>query len=215
MQISILVLLILLAAVFIVGYLVGANNPLSSVKKKIQDEAKGLLKKLPLILVPIVLLLSSCQQYGSAIKGTYTSTGSDCVFAPLDSTWRASAAKGWVAIDSSHAGNPMMCTVWVKVDPTWRQKWQIAHANGSATTAYILWILAFAAIVFGVIMGNKGGSAPVVVGSFLLAIVFCWFAFSSIDWAITKEAAMPKSMYDNLMQTDGSLEGYWDANLLK
>lgn len=37
---------IVLAAVFIVGYLVGANNPLASVKKKIADDAKGLLKKL-------------------------------------------------------------------------------------------------------------------------------------------------------------------------
>lgn len=210
-----LLAIILIVIAFIVGYFVGANNPLSSVKKKIEDKAAGVLKKLPVILVPIVLLLSSCQQYGSEIKGTYAGTGNDCVFAPLDSTWRASAAKGWVAIDSSHAGNPMMCTVWVKVDPTWRQKWQIASANGSATVAYILWAIALIAIVFGVIMGNKGGSAPVVVGSFLLAIVLCWFAFSSIDWAITKEAAMPKSMYDNLMQTDGSLKGYWDANLLK
>lgn len=34
-----------LIAVFAVGYLVGSNNPLPSVVKKIEDKAKGIVNK--------------------------------------------------------------------------------------------------------------------------------------------------------------------------
>lgn len=171
------------------------------------------MKKCLYLLFPALLLLASCQQYGNSVVSTYNSQL--CLYRPIDAATLDSAAKGWVDIDSNHAGNPSVCAVLVKVEPSWSQKWEIAKANGSAVVAYILFAAAIISIGVGIYFGNKGGSIPLVVGSFVLAIVLCWFAASSIDWAITKEAELPKALYDSLMSKDGNLKAFWDQNLLK
>lgn len=202
-----LIIVILIIAAFIFGYLVGAHYPLSSVKKKIQDEAKGLLKKLPFIILPI-LLLTSCSKYSDTISGEVVQTGDACHYRPIDSATIDSAAKGWVSIQTTD-GNPLICRVDVKTDASWPQKFAIANHKGGALVTYVLWAIAVIAIVFGIIKGNKGGGITVVVGSFALAIVLFCFGAASINWAVTKEFSMPKAVYEN----PDARHAYEDTNL--
>lgn len=47
MHISLGLLALLLAAVFVLGYFVGARNPPAAIKKDVAEDAKNLLKKVP------------------------------------------------------------------------------------------------------------------------------------------------------------------------
>lgn len=202
-----LIFIILIVAAFILGYFVGANNPLPAVEKKIADKAKGLLKKLPFVAIPL-LLMTSCSKYSDTISGQVVQTGDACHYRPVDSLTVDSAAKGWVSIELTD-GNPLICRVDVKTDASWPQKFAIANHKGRALLTYVLWAIAVIAIFFGIVKGNKGGNITVVVGSFALAIVLFCFGAASINWAITKEFSMPKAVYDN----PDARHAYEDANL--
>jgi len=198
-----LIAIILIIAAFIVGYFVGANNPLSSVKKKIIDKAKGLL-----VFLPLVLLLSSCYRYGDTITGQVVQTGDACHYRPMDSLTKDSADKGWVSIQTTD-GNPLICRVDVKTEASWRQKLSIAWHKGGAGVSIVLLVFAVVSVVFAIIQGNKGGSYTAVIGPIVLAIILLCFSAASIGWAITKEFSMPKAVYDN----PDARHAYEDANL--
>jgi hypothetical protein len=157
------------------------------------------MKKL-LFLIPVLLLLASCQKYGDKITQRYT------------------AQQGhWEPVTDS-AGR-FTSTVEVfdsvyKVVPSKVQKYALAKKNGRLAVCYIFLGLSIALILFGIIF-LSGGGKPIGLAAFPAAIICLWIAASSIDWAVTKEAEIPKVTYDSLMKADGNLKVFWDQNLYK
>lgn len=170
------------------------------------------MKKL-LFLIPFLLLLASCQKYGDKITQTYTSQ--QCRFAPLDSITLDSAKKGYVVIDSAHAGNPSICAVLVKIVPSRLQKYRMAKAHGGLALCYTLVAISIGLIVFGIFYLNGGGKAVVGIGAFILSILLLPFAGEAIDWAVNKEIAIPKPTYDSLKGSPDGFKDFWDQNLYK
>jgi hypothetical protein len=171
------------------------------------------MKKLLIFLLPMALL-ASCSEYDTSIHGVDSHT--QCAFRPLDQAIRDSAAKGWVSIDSSHAGNPLVCRVDVKVWASWRQKWAIARHNGSEGPAIAIWFIGFLCICFSFYQGVWGKqTALLVVGPAVLGIALGWLGAAQVDWSFTKEAMIPKWLYDQLMASDGNLAKFWAENLFK
>ena len=162
------------------------------------------------ILVLAVAGFASCQPYGDKVDGN-PCPGTDCAFRPVTADDREAATKGWITIDSAHAGNPLVCPVMVKVEASWPQKWAIAKHDGSAAIAIILWVLAGGCLVLSFLGTIWAKGLSWIVGFACFAIVLCWFGASYVDWAFTKEIEVTKQLFD----TPGALKAYWDANLFK
>lgn len=170
------------------------------------------MKKLLFLILP-VLLLASCKPYGDNITQTYTSQ--QCSMRPLDPATLDSAKNGYVAIDSGHAGNPSICAVLYKIEPSFLQKWELSKKNGARTWCFIFLAAAIALIGFGIKYSSGGGKPIIPLGAFVLAIIFLCCSAGVIDWAHTKEAAIPKATYDSLKATPDGLKSFWDENLYK
>ena len=162
------------------------------------------------VLILLTFLLSSCQKYGSSISAPFTSQ--QCPFRVLDQATRDSAAKGWVVIDSSHAGNPSICGVKYVIQPSWLQRYSIAKRNGTIIWFYVFISVGISLIVFGIKNGNnpspKQKSLPIAL--FIAAILFLAAAAGVVEWAHGKEAEISKAVYDA-----GDLKTFWDENLYK
>lgn len=170
------------------------------------------MKKLLFLILP-VLPLASCQQYGDKITQTYTAQ--QCPMRPLDAATLDSAQKGYVVIDSSHVGNPSICAVLYKIEPSFAQKWELSKKNGARTWCFIFLAAAIALIGFGIKYSSGGGKPIIPLGAFVLAIILLCCSAGVIDWAHTKEAEIPKSAYDSLKATPDGLKPFWDENLYK
>jgi hypothetical protein len=153
-----------------------------------------------LFLLPVILLLASCQKYGDKIIQRYT------------------AQRGhWVSVTDSAGkitSNVEVFDSLYKVVPSKVQKYALAKTSGRLAVCYIFLGLATALFLFGIIY-LSGGGKPIGIGTFVVGIIFLWIAASSIDWAVTKEAEIPKITYDSLMKSDGNLKVFWDQNLYK
>jgi hypothetical protein len=158
------------------------------------------MKKL-LFLIPVLLLLASCQRYGDKITQHITSNQGH--FHPV--TDSAGKITGTVLVFDS---------LYV-VQPSKVQRYALAKKNGQLTWCYIFLGLAIASGAFGIVYLSGGGKPAIGLSSFALAIFLLCFAASSIDWAVTKEAEIPKVTYDSLMKADGNLKVFWDQNLYK
>lgn len=137
------------------------------------------------------------------------------VYRPLDSLTLDSARHGYVSIDSSHAGNPQIFTMFKTVEPSWSQKWSIAKHNGTLWIGIMFVILAvfFAGLgfYFTINVPEKFKLAPVACG--LLCVVMCWCFGGAVDWAHTKNADIPVWQYDQLMKESGNLDQFWSTHL--
>lgn len=157
------------------------------------------MKKL-LFLIPIILLLASCQPYGDKIKSRFVSQQGHWV--PVKDS-AGDVIKNNLVFDSSYT-----------IVPSTRQKYALAKKNGRLTVCYIFLALAIGLIVFGIIF-LSGGGKPIGLVAFPAAIICFLCAVGSIDWAVTKEADIPKTTYDSLKATPDGLKPFWDENLYK
>jgi hypothetical protein len=164
-------------------------------------------------LVFLLILFSSCS--GISIKSTYPDNQG--YFAPLTDSVRQQAKDGYIQIDSSHAGNPLIQTVMVTVQPSFSQKVEITKQSGVFIWAIILAVVALALILVGIIHSSSGGKfTSVTVWVFVLAIAMVIGAYALIDWAHVKEIAMSKMQYDFLKSQPGDqLKQYVDQLLFK
>lgn len=170
------------------------------------------MKKL-FFLIPFLLLLASCKEYGDKIIQTYTSQ--QCPMRPLDAATLDSAKKGYVVIDSAHAGNPSICAVLVKIVPARLQKYRLAKEHGGLALCYTLVGISIGLIVFGIFYLNGGGKAVIGIAAFILSILLLPFAGEAIDWAVMKEVEIPKATYDTLKGSPDGFKSFWDQNLTK
>src|SRR5882762_6484402 len=143
------------------------------------------MKKL-FFLIPFLLLLASCQKYGDKITQRYISQ---------QGYWY------WDTV-SDNAGkitsNVELFDSLYKVVPSKTQKYALAKKNGGLTVCYIFLGLAIVLILFGIIYLSGGGKS-IGLAAFPVAIICLWAAAGSIDWAVSKEAEIPKITYDSLM----------------
>jgi len=158
------------------------------------------MKKL-LFLIPILLLLASCQKYGDKITQRYISQQGHWELVGDSSD---KIIRRVLVFDSLY-----------KVVPSKVQKYALAKSNGQLVVCYVFLGLSIALIVFGIIYLSGAGKSYIGIGAFILAILLLPVAASSIDWAVTKEAEIPKATYDSLMKADGNLKVFWDQNLYK
>lgn len=153
-----------------------------------------------LFVLPAIMLLTSCQHYGDKITQRYT------------------AQQGhWEPVTDSSGkitSNAEVFDSLYKVVPSKIQKYALAEKNGRLAVCYIFLGLAGALIAFGIAF-LSGGGKPIVLATFPAAIICLCIAAASIDWAVTKEAEIPKVTYDSLMKADGNLKVFWDQNLYK
>jgi hypothetical protein len=136
---------------------------------------------------------------------------------PLTDSIRQLAADGYIHIDSSHAGNPLIQTVMVRVSPSFSQKVAITKHTRVFGWAVALVIVAWLLIGFGIwYSSNAGKFTGAAAWIFVLAIVLHFSAFSLVDSAHTKEIAMPKMQYDFLKSQPGDqLKQYVDQILFQ
>lgn len=163
-----------------------------------------------LVFVLLAFLFSSCQKYGDSISAPFTSQ--QCPFRVLDQATRDSAAKGWVVIDSSHAGNPSICGVKYVIQPSWLQRYSIAKRNGTIFWFYVFLSVGIGLIIFGIKIGNNPSSKQkaLPIALFIAAVLVLAAAAAVVEWAHTKEVEISKAVYDA-----GDLKTFWDENLYK
>lgn len=159
------------------------------------------MKKL-LYLIPILLLLASCQKYGDKITQRYTSQQGH--WAPV--------------VDSAGitTSNVEVFDSLYKIQPSKVQRYQIANNNGTIVWLYVFGVLGVASLAYSFYTTTsipKWKGTPVAFG--ILGIILLICAVASIDWAVSKEAEIPKVTYDSLMRVDGNLKAFWDENLYK
>lgn len=159
------------------------------------------MKKL-FFLIPFLLLLASCQEYGDKITQRITSNQGNWVVT-VDSSYRAI---GTVQVfDSAYI-----------IQPSKLQRYAIAKKNGTVIWLYIFGVLGLASLAYSYYTTTsmpKWKGTPVAAG--LAGIIFLVCAVAVIDWAVTKEAEIPKVTYDSLMKADGNLKAFWGQNLYK
>lgn len=153
-----------------------------------------------LYLIPIILLLASCQKYGDKITQRYISQQGH--WEPV--TDSAGKITGTIEVFDS----------LYKTVPSKVQKYALAKKNGRLVVCYIFLVLAIALFIGGIIY-LSGGGKPIGLGAFVAGIICLWISASSIDWAVSKEAEIPKVTYDSLQKADGNLKAFWDQNLYK
>lgn len=159
------------------------------------------MKKL-LFLIPFLLLLASCQKYGDKITQRFTAQQGH--WEPVkDSTGKI--ASNVMVFDSAYV-----------IQPSKLQRYAIAKKNGTVIWLYIFGVLGLASLAYSYYTTTgmpKWKGTPVAFG--LAGIIFLICAVAVIDWAVTKEAEIPKVTYDSLMKADGNLKTFWDQNLYK
>jgi len=159
-----------------------------------------------------ITLFSSCSNEIS-IKQTYLSNQG--YNRPLTDSIRELAKNGYVHIDSTIDGNPLIQTVLVKVEPTFSQKYKIAQHDHTIIWFYILVGLSAGFILYGIIYSSNGGRVDYVAAVlFCVAILILAGAYATINWASTKEIEMSKMLFDFLKNSPGDqLKQYVDKNL--
>jgi len=155
-----------------------------------------------LLFFPFLLLLASCQPYGDNITQRYTSQ---------QGHWEP-------VFDSAGqiAGTVEVFDSLYTIQPSKIQRYDIAKKNGTIVWLYVFGFLGVASLAYSFYTTTsmpKWKGTPVAFG--VLGIILFSCAVSSIDWAVTKEADIPKITYDSLMKTDGNLKAFWDQNLYK
>jgi hypothetical protein len=156
------------------------------------------------------ILITACS---SGITGTFLNNQG--YYAPLTDSVRQQADDGYIQIDSSHAGNPLIQTVMVKLEPSFSQKVRITKESGVFPWCIALLVIAWGLIIFGIVYSSHAGKfMGAVVWIFILAIALHFGAFALIDWAHTKEISMSKMQYD-FLQHEGQLTQYIDQLLFQ
>lgn len=159
------------------------------------------MKKL-FFLIPFLLLLASCREYGDKITQRMVSNQGHWVVT-VDSSYKAIGTTE--VFDSAYV-----------IQPSKIQRYAIAKKNGTAIWLYIFGVLGLASIAYSYYTTTiipKWKGTPIASG--LLGIILLICAVASIDWAVSKEAEIPKITYDSLMKADGNLKAFWDQNLYK
>lgn len=160
----------------------------------------------------LAVLFASCQ--GGIVGNPYLDNQGD--YLPVNDSVRSLEKAGYVHVDSSVAGNPLIQKVMVTVKPSFRQKYRISKANHTLTVFYVFSTLCILLIIGAIITGINPGKAKALPIILSFASIPAWLvAAASVDWAHEKENAMPLMKYDSLNKTPGALDAYWDENLLK
>lgn len=164
-----------------------------------------------LLIFILAVLFSACQ--GGLTGDPYLDNQGNNL--KLTDSIRQLAADGYVQIDSSMAGNPLVQTVMVRISPSFSQKVAITKHTGVFGWAVALVAIAWLLIGYGIWYSSNGGRfTGEMVWVFLLAIVLHVAAFSLINWAATKEVPMSKMQYDFLKSQPGDqLKQYIDQHL--
>jgi hypothetical protein len=163
-----------------------------------------------LLIFILAILFSACQ--GGLVGNPYPDNQGR--FLQITDSLRDLAKAGYITIDSSHAGNALIETMMVRVEPSYKQKCRIGWHNGTLTLFWILAAIGVALIIIGILYGNAGGrikALPIVLH--FTAVVIFVFAVWSIDFMHTKEYPIPKAQYDELSKTPDGVHNYIDQHL--
>jgi hypothetical protein len=173
------------------------------------------MKRMLLFLVPI-LLLASCQQYDNSIHGRGLSDSS--FYEPVDSAYLAYVvATGFVHIDSSHAGNPLISDSVYTVSPTWSQAWKWAGQRNNRIWFWIGFICLIAPLAIFVYLGNKGGyGMEILILPAFAIFVGVGLMGGSIEWERwNMDQTIDKMIYSDFMRDPGNLGPFWDTIRIK
>lgn len=103
-----------------------------------------------------------------------------------------------------------------KTEPYFSQKVSIAKHDGTLWIAIVFGALCLALLIFGFIQTTKPQKNDYILLLWPLLSIICGIiAVSSINWASTKEMAIPKITYDSVMKADGNLKKWLDTQIYK
>jgi hypothetical protein len=182
----------------IAGYVLGNKFPWSKEKAAIGNDVK---KIFPSIIIILVLSSSCTPNYNSPITGRLIAQQGHYVI--MNDSVRNLLALGFVHLDSSHAGNPMVYDSVYRLQMTSYQKWKSNH-KGYLIAAVLVAIIGFGSYI---VITSSGGSSQSLVLIPILTILIGGGLMSGY-YFFNPEREIKKSDYIQ-MSVLGSFKDWW------